>query len=290
MASISHPPGAPLWCIGHIGPLQQSAVFAAKPAAGAAAKVASNANTASSEVSLCVMEEGLRHSCARLRRSQLGAREQAGARKKWHLIAVRTKPGRLDTGMRSRYINNMAQSYLVFDFGSNEEAAERARRTIDRWKQAFRLDKKVMMKFERQKPEDDIEPAVERSGDGTASEAEPETRKAGRNAAEKSASETAGKVAGKDRKKASGEATEEPPEQPAEQTGERITLIVRLEFSDHEKLSHRRWLARIPAEEPFKDAQPKTVEHGDPEFAAVMERFQGGAGRAHGFTGSIGTS
>jgi hypothetical protein len=187
--------------------------------------------------------------------------------------------------MRSRYINNMAQSYLVFDFGSNEEAAEQARRTIDRWKQAFRLDKKVMMKFERQKPDDDIEPAVERSGDGTASEAEPETRKAGRNAAEKSAGETAGKVAGKDRKKASGEEAEGA----AEQTGERITLIVRLEFSDHEKLSHRRWLARIPAEEPFKDAQPKTVEHGDPEFAAVMERFQGGAGRAHGFTGSIGT-
>lgn len=192
---------------------------------------------------------------------------------------------RLDTGMRSRYINNMAQSYLVFDFGSNEEAAEQARRTIDRWKQAFRLDKKVMMKFERQKSEDDVEPAGEDTGDDTVSETEPKARTVGRNAAEKSAGKTAEKVAGNDRKKVGGEETDGP----GEQIDERITLIVRLEFSDHEKLSHRRWLARIPTEEPFKNAQPKTVEHGDPEFAAVMERFQGGTGRAHGFSGSSGT-
>jgi hypothetical protein len=179
----------------------------------------------------------------------------------------------------------MAQSYLIFDFGSNEEAAEEARRTIDRWKQAFRLDKKVMTKFEREKPGD----AVEQAGDGTDSGAKPETRKARGDAAQKPAGEAAQKMAGKERKKTGGEKTHEPPEQPQEQIDERITLIVRLEFSDHEKLSHRRWLARIPTEEPFKNAHPKTVEHGDPEFAAVMERFQGGAGRAHGFSGSSGT-
>ena len=179
----------------------------------------------------------------------------------------------------------MAQSYLVFDFGSNEEAAEEARRTIDRWKQAFRLDKKLMTKFEREKLGD----AVEQAGEGTASDAKPETRKASGDAAQTPAGKAAKKMAGKDRKKIGGEETDEPPEQPEEQIEERITLIVRLEFSDHEKLSHRRWLARIPSEEPFKNAQPKTVEHGDPEFAAVMERFQGGTGRAHGFSGSSGT-
>lgn len=197
------------------------------------------------------------------------------------LAAQTTLPGRcannpatLDTGMRSRYINPMAQSYLVFNFGSNEEAAEQARRTIDRWKQAFRLDKKVMMKFERQKPEEDVASPVEQSGGGTASEPEPQTQKAGRSAAKK--------PAGQDRKTAGGD-------EPQEQTDERITLIVRLEFSDHEKLSHRRWLARIPTEEPFKDAHPKTIEHGDSEFAEIMERFQGGTGRAHGFSGSSST-
>jgi hypothetical protein len=179
----------------------------------------------------------------------------------------------------------MAQSYLVFDFGSNEEAAEEARRTIDRWKQAFRLDKKLMTKFEREKLGD----SVEQAGEGTASDAKLETRKARGDADKKPAGEAAKKMAGKDRKKTGGEETDEPPEQPEEQIDEHITLIVRLEFSDHEKLSHRRWLARIPTEEPFKNAQPKTVEHGDPEFAAVMERFQGGTGRAHGFSGSSGT-
>jgi hypothetical protein len=177
----------------------------------------------------------------------------------------------------------MAQSYLIFDFGSNEEAAEEARRTIDRWKQAFRLDKKLMTKFEREKLGD----AVEQAGDSTASDAQPKTSKA--DAAQKPGGEAAKKMAGKDRKKTGGEETDEPPEQADEQIEERITLIVRLEFSDHEKLSHRRWLARIPTEEPFKKAQPKAVEHGDPEFAAVMERFQGGTGRAHGFSGSSGT-
>jgi hypothetical protein len=67
-------------------------------------------------------------------------------------------------------------------------------------------------------------------------------------------------------------------------TAERITLTVRLEFSDHERLSHQRWLARIPSEEPFKHAHPRVIESGNPEFAAVVEHFQGGAGRPHGFS------
>ena len=37
----------------------------------------------------------------------------------------------------------MAYSFLIFDFGSNEEAAQQARHRIDGWKQGFRLDKKL---------------------------------------------------------------------------------------------------------------------------------------------------
>jgi hypothetical protein len=48
---------------------------------------------------------------------------------------------------------------------------------------------------------------------------------------------------------------------------------VRLDFSDHEKLSHHRWLDRIPTEEPFKAAKAKIVRSGDPEHSATAERF-----------------
>ena len=50
-------------------------------------------------------------------------------------------------------------------------------------------------------------------------------------------------------------------------------LLVRLAFSDHEKLSHQRWLDRIPAEEPFKSAKLETVRMGDPEFPKIVELF-----------------
>ena len=82
----------------------------------------------------------------------------------------------------------MAQSFLIFDFGTDEEAAQEARHRIDRWKQAFRLDKKLLLKFDREERE-------EKKGNGT--------------------------------------------------EGQRIRVIVRLDFSDHEKLSQQRWLDRI---------------------------------------------
>jgi hypothetical protein len=151
----------------------------------------------------------------------------------------------------------MAQSYLIFDFGSNEEAAQQARITIERWKQAFRLDQKVMMKFDRSS-----EDGGEKSG-----------------GAEPDAEESDGAETRRTKKHAAAK-------EPKEPAPEQITLIVRLEFSDHERLSHQRWLARIPAEEPFKHAHPQVIESSNPEFDAVVERFQGGAGRPHGFTGT----
>ncbi len=106
----------------------------------------------------------------------------------------------------------MAQSYLIFDFGTNEEAAQQARHRIEGWKQAFRLDKRMQLKFERQEPE---------KSDGK----------------------------------------------------EKIRLLVRLDFSDHERLSHQRWLERLPAEEPFKSAAPQVVRSADGDFARTVELF-----------------
>ena len=106
----------------------------------------------------------------------------------------------------------MAQSYLIFDFGGNEEAAQQARHHIEGWKQAFRLGEKMRLKFERQAPE---------KTDG----------------------------------------------------GERIRLLVCLDFSDHEKLSHQRWLERIPGEEPFKSAAHSVVRAHEDDFRKTAELF-----------------
>jgi hypothetical protein len=107
----------------------------------------------------------------------------------------------------------MAQSYLIFDFGGNEEAAQAARQKLEGWRHAFRLDRKLTYKFERKEPE-----------------------------------------------KKNG--------------GEKIRIIVRLEFSDHEKLSYHRWLERIPGEDPFKAASPNTIHRGDGEYSATDDLFQ----------------
>lgn len=121
----------------------------------------------------------------------------------------------------------MAHTYLICDFGSNEEAAQQARHKVERWRQGFRLGDKLLVKFDR--------------GDE-----------------ESSGSKTSAKAAGK---KATG--TEK----------QSLMVMVRLDFSEHEKLSHQRWLERIPAEALFRDAHPKIVRQGDPDFAGAAERF-----------------
>jgi hypothetical protein len=137
----------------------------------------------------------------------------------------------------------MAQSFLVFDFGTNEELAQQARHKVDGWKQGFRLDKKVLLKFDR----------------GEAAET-PETPDAEDESAPKKGAKKSGKTA------KSADAKEKEPQ-------EKIHLIVRLDFSDHERLSHQRWLDRIPTEAPFKDAQSKIIRQNDAEFAGTAERF-----------------
>jgi len=129
----------------------------------------------------------------------------------------------------------MAQSILVFDFGTNEEAAQQARHKIDGWKQAFRLGNKMLLKFER---EEAAAPAADEA---------------------KSSKQKAGSKSKKEAEKADAPA--------------RVRLLLRLAFSDHEKLSHQRWLDRIPTEEPFKSAKGETIRSGDDNFAKTSELF-----------------
>ena len=139
----------------------------------------------------------------------------------------------------------MAESILTFDFGTNEEGAQQARHKIEGWKQGFRLGNKMILKFERD--------------DGAEQTAESD----GASANEESSSK---KPAAKKR------AAKEDNQDVAEPAG-RVRLLLRLNFSDHEKLSHQRWLDRIPAEEPFKSVKTETVRTGDPEFPAIAELF-----------------
>src|SRR5271156_5863816 len=52
----------------------------------------------------------------------------------------------------------MAHTYLLFDFGTDGEKAQVARQKLERWKQAFRLDKKLQFKLEGPEDEGDDVP------------------------------------------------------------------------------------------------------------------------------------
>jgi DNA primase catalytic subunit len=138
----------------------------------------------------------------------------------------------------------MAHIYLLFDFAQNEEKAQQARHKLENWKQAFRLDKKLLYKVERTgAPSSDGEAAVE------------------------------AKPAKSEKGKAKGKAASKAEEAPAV-ASEDIKLFIRLAFSGHEKLSEQRWVQRIPAEEPFHEASPKVVKAGDEGFEATEKQFE----------------
>jgi hypothetical protein len=140
----------------------------------------------------------------------------------------------------------MAQTYLLFDFGPDEEKVQQARHKLESWKQAFRLDKKLQYKLER-----------EQTPDPADAEATPEP--AAR--PEKSRSS-----------KAKSKSKAKSAEPDAENDGP-VKLLVRLYFSGHEKLSEQRWIDRIPTEEPFKSASPKLIREDEPEFADILKQF-----------------
>ena len=135
----------------------------------------------------------------------------------------------------------MPQSIFVFDFGSNEEGAQQARHKIESWKQGFRLGNKMLLKFERTE-------SAEAEG---STEQEAKTGAKGKTAAKKA----------------------KPKGEKAEHDDGNVRLLLRLNFSDHEKLTYQRWIDRIPTEEPFKSAGPQSVHTGDPEFPKTVELF-----------------
>jgi hypothetical protein len=130
----------------------------------------------------------------------------------------------------------MAHDFLIFDFGSNAEEAQQARHKVEGWTQGFRLGKKMLLKFERE-------------GADQSSESETEAKKPS---------------ASKKKSAAKSDGAE---------TSAKVRVLVRLDFSDHEKLSHQRWLDRIPTEEPFKSAKAEIIRQGQPGFAEAAELF-----------------
>ena len=149
----------------------------------------------------------------------------------------------------------MAHSYIRLDFGTDEEKAQQARHKLDGWRQAFRLDKKLQYKLDR--PDS---AAVE-----TVSKPEPAAKAA---PPEKSKGKAAEKTKGAATKSSA------PPAEKAAAANGKVSLLVRLYFSSHEKLSEQRWLDRIPSEEPFKSASPKVIYHGDAEFETTDKQFE----------------
>jgi hypothetical protein len=156
----------------------------------------------------------------------------------------------------------MHNSFLVFDFGASEDAAQQARHKLDGWKQAFRLDKKLLYKFDRQE-----QPASEAANSPSAN-AEPAPAKSGKDAESKTAKPSAKSAKSSARKKHDAETKSE------SKRSSDIKLLVRLYFSGHEKLSYQRWVERIPAEEPFKTVPHELVNAADSRYAEFDQRFQ----------------
>jgi hypothetical protein len=152
----------------------------------------------------------------------------------------------------------MAHSYIRFDFGTDEGKAQLARHKLDGWRQAFRLDKKLQYKVDR----------PESAASETPTKPEPAAPAA---PPEKSKGKGPEKAMGK---AASAKSSAPPAEKKAAAPNGKVSLLVRLYFSSHEKLSEQRWLDRIPSEEPFRSASPRVVHHSDPEFESTDKQFE----------------
>ncbi len=162
----------------------------------------------------------------------------------------------LDLACGASQTRFMAHSYIRFDFGTDEEKAQQARHKLDGWRQAFRLDKKLQYKVDR--PESAAAEAASKSEPAAA-------------LSERSKGKAAEKAKGK---AASAKSSAPPAEKSTPAANGKVSLLVRLYFSSHEKLSEQRWLDRIPSEEPFKSASPKVVHHSDPEFESTDKQFE----------------
>ena len=155
---------------------------------------------------------------------------------------------RLIRGRRMRHYRLPMASILIYDFGDNEEAAQQARHKIESWQQGLRLGKKVLFKFDRKDSEDGALEAAAASEKASA-DAKPVKKKPGAGSKEKTVAEA------------------------ETASSSNIRLVIRLGFSDHEKLIQQRLLDRFAAEEPFKSAQGETIRQGSPTYAESAELF-----------------
>ena len=165
--------------------------------------------------------------------------------------SMRTRLHRLDLEPSASQTRFMAHIYLLFDFGSEEEKAQQARHKLDVWRQTFRLDKRLTYKFDR-------------LGGEAANAPQPAQE-----------TEPAPKVAkGKAKGKAKDNVSETEATKADQPTNGKVNLLVKLYFSNHEKLSEQRWVDRISTEEPFKSAAPRAVRQGDAQFDEVLKQFE----------------
>jgi hypothetical protein len=150
----------------------------------------------------------------------------------------------------------MAHTYMVFDFGADEDKAQQARHKLEGWKQAFRLDKKLQIKFDRSAAPDGNANADDGAGDDAGDPEKPAKPVKGAKAKSKSVAKGA-KTSAKGDRAGGGD----------------VKLLVRLYFSGHEKLSEQQWMERIPADDLLKGASPKIVREGDADFAYTVKQF-----------------
>ena len=182
-------------------------------------------------------------------------------------IAVRF----LDLPALASQTQSMAHTYLLFDFGSDEEKAQQARHKLESWKQAFRLDKKLLYKLDRAETEG-MEAAAAADSEENAESAAPSSKSAKSSPKSSRGSKLAAKSQGKSKASKSGAKDEDESAPPA--SNGKVGLLVRLYFSGHEKLTEQRWLDRIPGEEPFKDASPRIIRQGEPQFDELVQQFE----------------
>ena len=173
-------------------------------------------------------------------------------------ILAHCGPASLDLLFLTPQTQFMAHTYLLFDFATDEEKAQLARHKLETWKQAFRLDKKLLYKFDRATSGDGAEPSVEQKPAKPAKEAKAK-----------------GVANSKSKSKAKSEDAEsDTPATKEASPPEPVKLLIRLDFSSHEKLSEQRWVDRIPTEEPFQAASPKVIKLNDTEFADTEKQFE----------------
>jgi len=153
----------------------------------------------------------------------------------------------------------MAHTYLLFDFGCDEEKAQQARHKLESWKQAFRLDKKLLYKLDR--------------GESDATEA-PDASAAAETAAPAKSAKSSKTAKSTSKSKAKSKAKSSAEDESAAASNGKVNLVVRLYFSGHEKLTEQRLLDRIPNEEPFKDASPQVIRQGEPQFDELVQQFE----------------